>query len=357
MAKHDHANYIRIVSDALERTGHPRRNEVLDDLSTHLDEIIARTKQPLDMAYLIETLGPPEEYAESLAPATGYRSKPWYRRKSVRTAGVAAIAGVVVLIAVLPGPEAISARVREMFGTNYSAYPFLDLAVLRELTPGLTENEVRDAIGIPLHRAVWSGKENEIEWQYTAPPVAGAAYYTHGSAVFGKVDGRLLRTEVERHSLPSVSGGIPLSLNVGRVTLIGLDGNETVIAPGDPRPCVVAILRHAYGRIDDRVRVHHEFITERWDASMVSGVLFAYLLESESLADTPATEISTLPEGVQIFRRSKPHLSIESGETWIYSGGILYRYPQVALTGIEQITQGYYDDQAWLVRWLIRQSD
>ncbi|GMW01682.1 MAG: hypothetical protein AMXMBFR84_28190 [Candidatus Hydrogenedentota bacterium] len=60
--------YLDCVEDALESTGHPRAREVVDDLRIHLAELRAAAARPHSMADLIEQLGAPEEYVESIGP-------------------------------------------------------------------------------------------------------------------------------------------------------------------------------------------------------------------------------------------------------------------------------------------------
>ena len=66
------ADYVRRVEKALSAVDHPRKEEVLGDLRAHLqrrhDELASEERTPARLSLLIEEMGPPEEYAELLAP-------------------------------------------------------------------------------------------------------------------------------------------------------------------------------------------------------------------------------------------------------------------------------------------------
>ncbi len=101
------AEYLKRVAKALERTGHPRRGEVVEDVKAHLDRLYEKLsvaeRTPQRMEAIIQDMGEPAEYAEVLAPddfeAPTLRSL--WRRRGVRVGAglvLAAVAAVAALI-------------------------------------------------------------------------------------------------------------------------------------------------------------------------------------------------------------------------------------------------------------------
>jgi hypothetical protein len=66
------ADYVRKVEKALSAVDHPRKEEVLADLRAHLhrrfEDLTSEERTPARLSALVEEMGPPEEYAELLAP-------------------------------------------------------------------------------------------------------------------------------------------------------------------------------------------------------------------------------------------------------------------------------------------------
>ncbi len=96
-------DYLHEVERRLRRVDHPRKREVLDDLRAHLAqrfaELSPEDRTPDGMKALIEGMGPADEYAELLSPATGAAPGKWYRRGSVRAAGMALLIAALAALA------------------------------------------------------------------------------------------------------------------------------------------------------------------------------------------------------------------------------------------------------------------
>ena len=98
--------YLRQIAKALDRTGHPRRGEVLEDVKAHLErlyeELPAGERTPGRMEAVIAEMGEPAEYAEMLRP--DQEPSTWsilWRRRGVRLAAgllLAGVAGVALLL-------------------------------------------------------------------------------------------------------------------------------------------------------------------------------------------------------------------------------------------------------------------
>jgi len=73
------SDYLRQVEQALDRVDHPRKQDVLEDLGRHLElrleELAPEARTAGRLKQLIEEMGPPEEYAELLAPDGASRAR------------------------------------------------------------------------------------------------------------------------------------------------------------------------------------------------------------------------------------------------------------------------------------------
>ncbi len=105
------AGYLRRVEAALATVYHPRKQEVLDDLSRHLelrfDELDPQQRTAARLEELVEEMGAPEEYADLLAPEGARRTGwpiPWrtvYRNP--RWLALPAVIALLVVTAAQPG--------------------------------------------------------------------------------------------------------------------------------------------------------------------------------------------------------------------------------------------------------------
>ena len=80
--------YIRKVEKTLATVDHPRKQDVIADLRSHLEDCYANTdpEQRTEDHFkaLLGEMDPPESYAELLVPATGAAPAKWYRRRIFR---------------------------------------------------------------------------------------------------------------------------------------------------------------------------------------------------------------------------------------------------------------------------------
>ncbi len=121
------ARYLQRVEKALERTGHPRRGEVLEDVKAHLDrlyeELSLAERTPQRMEAIIQEMGKPAEYAEMLAPDEEVSTLSTLgRRRCVRLA-----AGL--LLVVLAGAAVLLWPLLALFVLSMVLYAFVLVAV------------------------------------------------------------------------------------------------------------------------------------------------------------------------------------------------------------------------------------
>lgn len=352
--------YVKRVADVLKRTGHPRAKEVLEELQAHLDERKADAGEAADLAELVEALGSPEEYAENLAPATGYRPQAWYLRRRFHVAACVVIVALIAYFALVPDRHTLMANVREAMDRNFMAYPFFDLDKAQNLTPGMSQGEIRDAIGIPLHRFSIMGREDEVVWDYTALSTVHSPFYSMCWVVVDATNWQFLRTEVCRCSSPTEGPRFampPKSLRVGKLTLRGVGERRETLEPSDPSLYVLSTVSFKNDDLDQKLRAYNEWITGSWGNIPLDDVRLLYLVTSTMGREELAQHIEALPDPGEVFVSSQPALRELDSRIWLYKGGTLYEYPPVFGSGNPDIEQSYRDDQKWLIRKLLADND
>ncbi|MCP4642435.1 MAG: hypothetical protein GY851_18465 [bacterium] len=392
MSRDVHATYVNRVADALKQTGHPRRNEVLDDLRTHLEEMSARSGEAADIAELVESLGSPEEYAESLAPATGPRPAPWLgRRRAMRWAlitGVVVLCGVVVAFALLPDRYTLWAHIKEARDANFVASPFFDLNAAKALTAGMKAHEIRDAIGYPWTRYPGmpedmrqagierlamhdhTATQDEIVWEYTKSYDSSAPFFTVCNVVTNR-DLELLRVDTFTWDVPLDRREHfvkrPRSEHVNKAFLRAENSEELLLTPDDPNLYVVGHFRYDGKDIDKDLARVREWVTRSWKDVPMDRVRFLYIAgPADDDREAFEESLKALPPGTPVYRSWSGLGSMntygvmpgEPGEIVLYKAGTVYEYPPTkSWKRSELLKQATRDDQNWLVHRLLSEGD
>ena len=232
------AQYLRDVERALAGVKHPRKSEIIDDVRVHLEEafrnlpVERRTRD--EYAAIIERMGPAEDYAGLLTdePLPSGR----YRRLNMALASCLILAGVCAVI-YSPWCNTPSTRSEALLflGRGFSATPFFAVKGFEGIKPGMSADEVRDALGYPFFRRTFVGRETEAEWEYSAAPFTGATVYKSFLVIFSRETNRVIRTDMRTcrttRAYNRPSWGVALR---GPVTLTRFDGSSRVLREGDP---------------------------------------------------------------------------------------------------------------------------
>ena len=370
--------YAKQVAAILEETGHPLREEVMEEVRCHLSETFARADAPQSMEALVERLGSPEEVAASLAPAQGYRKKPWVRRKGVWIAMACAV-GVFVAAAMMWGERhTLATRYREARDRNFFATPFFDLDRMRNLQVGASADEIRNAIGYPLRRYQLMGPDqqviaNTVYWEYTNYPSRHTPFYTSARLVTDLEDMRLLRLEIhermgignppEERFMPP-----PVSVRVGAVTFSRPQAPPFTLRPDSDRLAVISLAAVGVGSEEDLSALafarREAFITTGWTDVPRDRVVFIYLVQPKGRLDWPALHrlLEALPPESHIYTRmetgrgggdSMRSRPLRDADVVIYCQGTLHRYPVVFGSLEPKMIEAYQEDQNWLIHRLL----
>lgn len=337
--------YVRQVEVELSRVDHPRRAQVLQDVRAHLDEIYADIDEgertPEAFAQAIERMGPPEEYAELLADGQFTGSRRSRRRRFV----IGFVTVLVLLTAYFflwtnPAGRSITLR---LLGLNWSATPFFSKGGFAGLEPGMTIGEVRDAIGYPLWRHAWVGREDEVLWKYTTVPFDSAPSYTEYIVVFSRTSRKVLRTKtVTVHTGGETDRPEWISTASGSFTLkAGKRRKE--LRTSDTQPYLLVRYSGGYSSV-------------------------AYAVENVAKRARRLTE-SLPPESIEVlnlYTEGRPHFSEHVSELFkvispplpenasyygaVYKSGRFYFLPPIYSGAEEEL---WREDQEWLVRRLV----
>ena len=358
------SEYLRKVESALARTDHPRKKDVLSDLQRHMEEQYVampsweRTSEGFRRA--IGEMGPPEEYAELLAPATGVATRKWYRRRSIQALLGLAVVLVAAKTFLLPDIQTCLLFVRAVLGVNYMPAPFFTEKSFKHIQSDMTKDAVRELIGYPIQRNLLGHPDGYIlgtMWEYSTVDVPGANCYRRFSVTFD-VQTKRVRTVTDTGEFYEVGYPVPhvktprwvasLKKSVGTLRLSRLDGTELVLRPsqqGVSLLCPVSSGRGCLGiRHDLRTRLRHSVETMEkrfgWVKDKGGAILFCVVDE------TP--ERAALPPEEYLFVSSRPVLDRWTGVR-VYKEGILYELPIVVGEEDDSLA-----DQEWTVRHLLQ---
>jgi len=358
------SKYIRKVERVLAQVDHPRKKEVLQDLRDHLEmrfsDLKPDQRTPKQLEAVIKEMGPPEEYAELLSPATGAAPRKWYRRRTTYLFLLAVVALMAARYLFLPDNQTVGLHIRELFGTNYTAPPFFSLNNFKRIQPGMTTDEVQDLIGFPIRRYSIVGLEDEARWEYTTVAVDAARFYTKCVVIFSRKSGRVLRARNERVRL---GGPQPLlkprwvtelRKEIGDLHLKRPDGSARILKHtdknvylirldrGEKRKNIQSSINAGTARIEEKLK---ELSTDRLKA------LRLYIGRSPKEYAEILKEIN--PSISEAYIAATPEIILPQGEhqAVVYKQGILYTFPPVFM-GTD--AEAWRDDQKWLIQRLLQ---
>lgn len=385
MSDRIHREYMKRVGAALKHTRHPRQRQVLEELRAHLNEMALRSGSALSIEELVERMGPPEEYAESLTPATEYPAKPWYRRKRIWFAPVIALFLIGIGLVVQDHSHELWAKYREILGRNYSATPFFSLERARNLKPGTGPDEIRDVLGFPWKRYpgdpvlgevtppaadlrfAGSAQKDELVWEYTASPTPVSPYYTACNVITSASNGTIKRVDIFTVNLPhedrSYAFRWPRSINAGSVWL-GRGDSFLTISPDDPHIYVFGIFVYNDDNIDERLIRMRTRITAAWKDVPLDNFRFLFLVGPGDVAVEELDRwLETLPDDSPVYRswgmpmmNNYPYDPNDEDMPFnivFYKRGTIYEYPSDTFESDEELKRLRAEDQVWFVRKLL----
>jgi hypothetical protein len=376
MSETDEKKYLNRVSEVLNRTGHPRRQEVLEDLQAHLEEMAAQSDRHVSYEELVERFGSPEEYAENLAPAAGYRVQPLLRRRSFWIGGVCLVLVLVMGVQGLLQRHAIAASVREFKGRNFYAPPFFDLDRMRALQPGATADQIREAIGYPLHRSIIQGREYEVVWVYTQLPNENCPFFTEVRVITDADEMRFIRGEVlDRVYMGTPYRPFPVHVKVDRLSYARAGRERLRLNTGTQEVYVIV-----YGlgvaseqdlseeRLQERLREQENFVSTSWKEVPREKVHFVHIAGPRDQMTWKELNplLEKLPPESPVFSETGPNVLFENRgapvgcpvyDVCVFSRGVFYHYPPIYCSQNERVMESYREDQNWLIQRLLKDSD
>lgn len=360
------AEYEKKVAAILNETGHPLRNDVMEELRAHLGELSEEEIAPNTLEELEELLGSPEEYAEILAPAP----KPRVRWRNYWPHGAAAILLIVLALVLIANRHSLAAEYRHALGKNYYATPFFDMDRFQELKPGTTAEDIRNAIGLPIDRIQLKGQENEIFWKYSTKPTEHAPFHTMIQVVTDTDELRLIRRETSENLADEFphSFGIqyPVSANVGSLEFSRGGENKLLLAPDSDRLYIITVgLRiEAESPLPDDIIAQWETdITTPWNDFPRQEISFVHLVSPRGNLNQAglANQLKDLPKDSHVYSDTTMPFVFENRgrsvyerlmEVMVFFKGTLYRYPS-AFGRTPEVERAVRDDQLWLIRHLL----
>lgn len=288
--------------------------------------------------------------------------------------------GIVLLLLVAPvtlylslNRHSIGADIRVAQDRNFYATPFFDLDRFRELKPGMTEAQIRDALGYPLRYEVReypgrSWEDNEVYWLYTAPPSADSPHYTSAELVTDSKTGKLYRTEIKEYHMKQndrVPLRSPVTVNAGRISVSR--GEETLRMRPESDEVYVILTGMRVDSADDlrdeNLREREAFVTSTWKDLPRDNIHFVHMVSPDGditwpelnglLAELPTDSPIYSDYGMPIHafeNRGAPPENVVH-DVVLYCKGTLYHYPEIY--GPQDIERYYREDQNWLMHRLV----
>ncbi len=382
--------YLRRVSDALDRTGHPLRLDVLEELRSHLESARCGELEKASIDDLIERFGSPEEYVENIStqtvPNTATRNR---RRVSVIAVILVTIIGAGLIM--LPDRYVLSAYAWETLDRNYlGGSRFFDLDRARSLERGMTGDQVRSAIGIPWTRypGIGLGREDEkwrhLEadtfsyladrdesvWVYTLLRNSDLPFFTACNVIVGD-DDRVRRVEISRFDVPlnarHALSKAPRSRYVGDALLYRPNGSEVVVPSDDPH----LLIKVGFSPADDverQIQAYKSAMIETWDDVSLDDVQFAFMASrADEMTDEQLRERAfDASNNSELFTSENTNLYTfnVTGYTpgrpfavMLYKSGFVYEYPLTDWSISSHIDDdGAKADLKWLMRKLLEST-
>ncbi|MCK5000165.1 MAG: hypothetical protein KAS23_11540 [Anaerohalosphaera sp.] len=345
-------NYITQVEKALSGISHPKKKDVLADVTSHLDQRYAelaedqKTHQALEE--IITEMGPASDYAELLEPEAKQRKK----ILPLLVACSLLVAALLIIAANVSNHPKYGAKLRELFNRNFTANPFFSISNFEKIEPGMTETQVRDLIGYPMIRRQIAHNPNaspeqiairkdEIHWDYTEPAFNGADYYQSCRVTLSKNTGTVLRTSLHRSSYANGSTTNPayalFPLKVGSLEVKTFDNKTLQLTSTDSQISIVII--GGRNSISD--------MKPEW--------LDKYHQQAQTLLDSvQARDIS-----VYYIKRDMRERIVGSRDFdfdyVIYKKGNIYSLPTLYASLDEQVNDSYQQDRRWLIKRLMKE--
>jgi hypothetical protein len=125
--------------------------------------------------------------------------------------------------------------------TNYSATAWFSREGFEAIAPGASGAQVRERLGFPLRRAVWSGSEDREHWSYTTGGVAGATKYMEYVVIFDLGSDKVVEKLVREMGFEAGKGVEAIDIanarhfvqEVGVLTVKTLDGEKVRLSSDD----------------------------------------------------------------------------------------------------------------------------
>jgi len=338
------SKYLRDVERALAGVKHPRKSEVIEDVRAHLDEAYSnlppegRTEEAFRS--LIEEMGPPDDYAGLLTDA----DPPARRRRYLLAAVICLAAATVAAWAYSALWGSPQARAETLFslGRGFSTPPFFSMKAFKAIKPGMSADDVRNVIGCPFVRGVWSGREAECDWDYSDVPFSGATVFEKLTVTLSRQTGRVIRTDAARVSIPD-GGHAPRRLVSGPLTLTRADSSQRTLKPSDMGLFLLTFGEAGTGRMQPREL--YDYI-DRSAANLLSasGVAGAKVIH---VCCGVTTDVYA-PEGSETYTGWSLG-SIPDSRLAVYANGTTYFVPPI-YGGLSE--EDFKQDQIWLLRKL-----
>jgi hypothetical protein len=370
MKKTPAEKYLSEVRNILEKSDHPRKSDVLEDLQIHLKEIELNENPVRDVEELHRRLGSPEDYAEGLEPYSNVSPIP-SRRTKYFSYGI----GIVVVVFVLgftasSNRQTIAAHYRTVAGKNFHASPFFDMGRLRALKPGASADEIRDAVGYPINRWQIQGKEDVVYWLYTKTPKPESPFYTRVLLTTDADELNLIDWDIDKDTNEGGMGAsngiiVPPGENVGSLTFSRPDGEDVHAndwtLDADDENLYVIDPRHSITSLDELnqidMTVWREYVTKHWKDIPLEKIKFVHIVGSRGKLNSSKLDniLRNLPKEARIYSGNYVPMEVfGSGphEIKLYSYGTLYDYPVVPL-GNPIVEKAAWDDRMWVIQKLI----
>ncbi|MHC4713379.1 MAG: hypothetical protein ACYTAN_08945 [Planctomycetota bacterium] len=345
-------DYVRRVEGALSGVDHPRKNQVLEDLRNHLEDIYsnlpADRRTPEEFARAIDAMGPPGEYADLLSETpVKPRARAWLRLAVVCLA--VALASVILYGAFWADLET-RADTLCLLGRGYNAPPFFSVEGFNRIKPGMTDAEVRDLIGYPCNRASWVGRETEVEWQYSGPLFEGVSRCNQFTVFFSRSTNKVIRTEYEKRGMSGWAAPLPwLKAHSGPLTLTRPDGANRVLTASDAAPCLITM---DVGAVRGNLQEIFDYY-ERCAVSVTPGIEEPVIEVLHRYNGTAKAAYAALSPRVYTGWSLPDTPDMIDSRLAVYARGRLYFLPPI-FAGIEE--EDWREDQRWLVRKLAQEA-
>lgn len=239
-----------------------------------------------------------------------------------------------------------------LLASHETATPFFSLTAFRSLRPGMTEEQVRDAVGYPLECENTAGAEmgTRIVWSFTVPKGEAKGYFRHCLLTFDGKSRRVIKIhDRDAAFTPALVRWWTDAIHakVGALRLYGPDKRERILSPEDQTPCIVLLVPTGYSLL--MTNAPDGLAGNMKDALSSHGVVDVDLA-TVLIEDTAYDEREWASACPNVFTKSSPPLPVARGVLCLlYARGNLYALPAVDLWGAPN---QYIPDIQWLLKRL-----